>query len=310
VPIPFIHYRDGILVESLKFSDTNVLSITGYIWQTYSAGTHKGLAREVLIPETESFQTQKTFHIRKDDSEFIRWRFKAKLYTGLQFSRYPLVLEKIGIPLRHNSMDENMVLVPDLEAYRIRNPASLPGLKKNLGVSGWTLKRSFFEFRRESFGTNFGFKRPDTTGHYHNLYFNIVISKNFLDSFISNLTPLILVALLLFAILFISKSDLKMARELDTPTGKVLGFCAGLFFVVVFSHIGIRQKISAEEVFYLEYSYFIMYLALLWVSTNSLLLSLAKNLKIIQYKDSLICKLMYWPLLLGLLTVITIITFY
>jgi hypothetical protein len=122
--------------------------------------------------------------------------------------------------------------------------------------------------------------------------------------------PLILVALLLFAILFISKSDLKMAKDLDVPTGKVLGFCGGLFFVVVFSHIGIRQKISAEEVFYLEYFYFITYLALLWVSTNSLLLSMGKNLKIIQYKDSLIPKLMYWPLLLGLLNVITFITFY
>jgi hypothetical protein len=101
-----------------------------------------------------------------------------------------------------------------------------------------------------------------------------------------------------------------MTRELDTPTGKVLGFCAGLFFVVVFSHIGIRQKISAEEVFYLEYFYFIMYLALLWVSVNSLLLSLAKNLKIIQYKDSLITKLVYWPVILGLCAIITLITFY
>jgi hypothetical protein len=305
-----LYIPTGILVESLKFSDTNVLSITGSIWQTYSVETHKGLAREVFIPETESFQAQKIFHIRKGDNEFIRWRFRAKLYTQLQCSRYPLELEKIGIPLRHNSMNENVLLVPDLEAYRIRNPASLPGLKKEIVLPGWTLKRSFFEYRKESFGTNFGFKQPNATGSYHNLYYNFVISKNFLDSFISNLTPLILVALLLFAILFISRSDLKMAKNLDTAAGKVLGFCSGLFFVVVFSHIGIRQKISAEEVFYLEYFYFIMYLALFWVSMNSLLLSLAKNLKIIQYKDGLISKLMYWPLLLGLLTGITCITFY
>jgi hypothetical protein len=305
-----LYIPTGIFVESLKFSDTNVLSLTGIIWQKYSTRTHKDLSRDVVISGTESFQIDKTFHIQQDDAEFIRWHFKARLYTRLAFSKYPLELEKIGIPLRHRSMKENVVLVPDLEAYRIRNPASLPGLKKNPDLPGWTVKRSFFELGEEKSDTDFGYRQPNASGDFHNLSFNIVIGKNFLDSFISNLTPLILVALLLFAILFLSKSDPDMAKKLEAGAGKVLGFCAGLFFVVVFGHIGIRQKIAAEEIFYLEYFYFIMYIALLSVSVSSLLLALAKNLKIIQYKENLIFKLMYWPLLLGSFTVITFITFY
>jgi hypothetical protein len=43
---------------------------------------------------------------------------------------------------------------------------------------------------------------------------------------------------------------------------------------VVLSHIGLRQRIVSEEIFYLEYFYLLMYSNLIWVCFHSILASL------------------------------------
>ena len=81
-----------------------------------------------------------------------------------------------------------------------------------------------------------------------------------------------------------------------------------MFFVIAFSHIDIRRKIAAEEVFYLEYFYLTIYLAILWVSINSVLFAMGARIRLIQYRDNLISKLLFWPGLLGLLFAVTVLT--
>ena len=60
---------------------------------------------------------------------------------------------------------------------------------------------------------------------------------------------------------------------LRTGTGFNLSICATLLFVVVFSHIGARQKIATQEIIYLECFYIVMYFVILWVALNAILMS-------------------------------------
>ena len=304
-----VYLPTGIFIESLNFSEGYYLTATGYIWQKYSAGIHDGLSRGFVIPMAESLEIKETFRDKQGAVELIRWRFQAKWRPRLNYGEYPLEQEKIEIKLQHKSMGEEVVLAPDLDAYSIITPAALPGLDKKMVLPGWKIKRTFFEIRKERLDTDFGSSRVETAGHLHNLYFNIIVRRNFLDSFISNLAPLILVSFLLFCILLLSKSDTNISKKLEAGAGKVLAFCAGLFFVVIFGHIDIRQKIPTDEIFYLEYFYLIMYLSLLWVSVNSILFHLTR-IKIIQYKENFISKVVYWPVLLGLVSTVTVLTFY
>jgi hypothetical protein len=305
-----VYIPTGIFLESITFSDAHHLTIMGYIWQKYFKGIYEGIEPGVIISGAESLNLKEIFSREENGMKLMRWRFEAKIIPHFEYSRYPLEQEKISIRLLHPRLDKHIVLVPDLESYEITSPASLPGLDKELNLPGWFLVKSFFEARKENYMVDFGMKGRESTGNLYNLYFNIIIKKAFLDSFISHLTPLIVVAFLLFSILFISKSDPDVSKKLEAGAGKVLAFCAGLFFVVVFGHIDIRQKVSAEEIFYLEYFYLILYMALLWVSVNSIVFHLAKNLTSIQYKENIIAKWIYWPILLGLLAGVTFVTYY
>jgi hypothetical protein len=299
----------GVFIETLSFSGGSSLTATGFVWQKYPLSVpEEELPRQFTISGAESFKADRLFTDKTGDTELVRWRFLAEWQPHLAYNMYPLELEKVGFRLLHGSNRENVVLIPDLAGYEVMNPTSMPGLDKGLNLSGWTLKKSFFELREEDFKTALG-NESEGSGGRHRLYFNVVIRKNFLDSFISNMAPLILVSFLLFCVLILTKSDADLSKKLEAGAGKVLAFCAGLFFVVVFSHIDIREKIAAGEIFYLEYFYLIMYVNLLFVSLNSILFHL-KKVSFIQYKENMIPKLIYWPTLMGEVAIVTFLTFY
>jgi hypothetical protein len=307
-----IYIPTGILLESMQFVDSGNFVATGYIWQKYYQGIHNGITREIVISRAESFDLNEIFK-RTDEKqrmELIRWAFKVKMKAHLKNKKYPLEKETLSIRLMHKDLRNNVILVPDLEAYTFNNPTSCPGLDEDLYLQGWEILKSYFTLRKEKSRTDFGFKQGGNPRNFYSLYFNIDVQRYFLNPFISYLAPLMVVAFLLYAVLALTTSKAHLAKKLGVAAAGTLGSCAGLFFVVVFGHIGLRGHLDVEEIFYLEYFYLVMYLTLLWVSVNAILFFKYENIKVIHYQENFISKLVYWPVLLGILSSITFITFY
>jgi hypothetical protein len=61
---------------------------------------------------------------------------------------------------------------------------------------------------------------------------------------------------------------------------------------------------------YLEYFYILMYITILVVAVLSPLIILNIKLPILQKQNGLATSLLYWPLIIGLLLGITLMTFY
>jgi hypothetical protein len=77
------------------------------------------------------------------------------------------------------------------------------------------------------------------------------------------------------------------------------------------AHIQLRNTITVQEIMFLEYFYFSVYLAILLVPLHAFLLWMAPSkFWILEYEDSLIVKLLYWPLILGFQFVVTAVSFY
>jgi hypothetical protein len=307
-----IYIPTGILLESMQFVDSGNFVATGYIWQKYYQGMHDGLSQEIVISRAESFDLNEIFS-RTDEKQkmkLIRWAFKVKMQAHLKNKKYPLEQETLSIRLMHKDLRNDVVLVPDLEAYTVTNPTSCPGLDEDLSLQGWKILKSYFTLRKDKYRTNFGFKQAGDPGNFYSLYFNIDVQRYFLNPFISYLAPLMVVAFLLYAVLALTTSKADLAKKLGVAAARTLGSCAGLFFVVVFAHIGLRGHIDVEVIFYLEYFYLVMYFILLWVSVNAILFFKYENIKVIHHKENFISKLAYWPALLGILSAITFITFY
>jgi hypothetical protein len=290
----------GVYIDAIKFSGPSDVFLSGYVWQKYSDNFPEDLKKEFMISKATNISIEKLNSLKQNGVETIQFHFEAEIRQKLTHKTYPLEEELIEFQIIHKELDHNIVLTPDLDAYKVRSASQLPGLDKSVFISGWNLLNSYYELRRNDLNTNFGVTRTVSKDDFPVLYYNIEIQRNFIDAFISNLTPLIIVSVMLFFMLF-------LMDKIDTA--KVFNICIAMFFVIVFSHIDIRGKISAQEIFYLEYFFFITYGLILYVALNAIGWLLQINSWYYRC-NSHIYAVLYWPVLLGLTFVITLFTFY
>jgi hypothetical protein len=82
-----------------------------------------------------------------------------------------------------------------------------------------------------------------------------------------------------------------------------------LFFVVIVAHTSLRESLAAQSLVYLEYYFFVMYVAFLGVSINAIMVASNSGLRVIQIGDNLVARLVFWPLVSFSILVITLILF-
>lgn len=297
---PPVFVPTGVFIEAIKFSGPNDVSLSGYIWQKYDSIFPKDVQKEFMISKASGVSIDKVRSFSENGIETIQYYFEADIQQKLTHKTFPIEEELIEFRLIHKELDHNIVLLPDLDAYKVRNASQLPGLDKSAFLSGWKLLSSYYELRPRDINTNFGVTQNVEKDYMPVLYYNIGIQRNFIDAFISNLTPIIIVSIMLFFLMM-------LADKIDTA--KVFSTCIGMFFVIVFTHIDIRGKISAQEIFYLEYFFFITYGLILYVSLNAIGILKQTNNWFYQYNNGLYT-LLYWPVVLSLTFVVTVVTFY
>lgn len=286
----------------------NITDEFNVITENGKPNIYLGISRGVIFPEAENIEIKEAY----DTGEIIGWYFKTDLRQPFDYSKYPFDRENIWIRFWPEDFHHNIILTPDLNSYLGYNPEDKEnscGLEEELVLEGWDIQNSYFSYEYKNYSTTFGIDNYQ----YKNspeLYFNIGIKRDFMSPFISNIIPLGVVAFLLFAVLTISTKDKKKNALYGFNSSSVLGFCAALFFVLIISHISLRDKLAIDNVIYLEYFYFIFYFAILAVSINSVLLASCIKCTFVQYGDNLIVKLLYWPVISGLILGITLYVFY
>jgi hypothetical protein len=294
----------------MRFVSRADVEIRGFVWQKYDPEIHAGLDRGFMIAGVAHFGVGEPMTERVSGKDVVRWPFEAAQRVRFDYSKFPLMRERINLQLIPRELSKNTVLVPDLKSYDILSPASRPGLDNVVYLPGWSVTRTFFDLRDDNARTDFGIGDALLQDRPPSMFFNIEIRKNFVDTFVSTLVPLIIVGIVVFLVLMIMNNDEDRIFFLRTGTGFNLSICATLLFVVVFSHIGSRQKIATQEIIYLEYFYIVMYFAILWVAVNSILMIRKPELWITRYEDNLWSRILFWPITLGALWLATLGTFY
>ncbi len=297
---PPIYVPTGVFIDYIKFSGPSDVLLSGYIWQKYRKDFPTEIKKTFMISKATNISIKEIDRSTKNGYEVILSYFKADLRQKFTHETYPLEQELIALQIIHKNLDHNIILMPDLDAYSIRNASYLPGLDSTAFILGWTLTNSYYELRQRNLNTNFGIQQSNKLDDFPVLFYNIDIQRNFIDAFISNLTPLIIVSIMLFFILF-------LVDKMDTE--RILSICVAMIFVIVFTHIDIRRKISAQEIFYLEYFFFLSYGSILYVALNTMGVLLKTDIWPF-HAHSQTPRLLFWPVMLGLTFVVTITTFY
>lgn len=297
---PPIFVPTGVYIDAIKFSGPSDVFLSGYIWQKYGKDFPSDISKEFLISKATKMSINKINTSQQNGLEIIQYYFEAEIRQKLTHKTYPIEEELIELRIIHKELDHNIVLIPDLDAYKVRSASQLPGLDKAAFISGWKLMNAYYELRKRDLNTNFGVAQSIDKDDFPVLYYNIGIQRNFIDAFISNLTPLIIVSIMLFFLLM-------LAHKVDTS--KVFSTCIAMFFVIVFSHIDIRSKISAQEIFYLEYFFFVTYSLILYVALNAIGLLMEIDVRFYRDKNNFYLQL-FWPVLQSVIFLITVLTFY
>ena len=85
---------------------------------------------------------------------------------------------------------------------------------------------------------------------------------------------------------------------------------AGFLFILLLAHVNERNRIQTPEIAYIELFYFSMYV-LITLQTVALAMSLTgAGGRLFVYRDHLILKLAFWPVLLSTWLGVTLLRFY
>ncbi|MDJ0658193.1 MAG: cache domain-containing protein [Crocosphaera sp.] len=291
----------GIFIQSLEFQGANDIFVTGYIWQKYQKKVDDKISKGFILPEAIDPNIDKYYYHQEEDLEVIGWYFEAKFRQEFNYSKYPFDSKQVRLRLWHKDFYKNVILTPDFQSYDLINPVSKPGLEENFVLPGWKIQGSFFEYHLNNYNVNFGINNYVGQKKYPELYFTVTLQRDFINIFINNLMVPIVIALLLFLVHLLILKD---SGSLD-----IVIACSGFLFIVILDQINLRSRILAGGILYLEYFYFILYIFIIAVAINSILFSKKHKIRWVQYQESLIPKLLYWPGMLTLLLVFTLLIF-
>lgn len=304
-----LYIPTGVFVQSLEFEDANDVFITGYIWQKYDKNIPQNVSRGFILPEAVDPNVTEIHRHQDQNFEVIVWYFEAKLRENFDYSKYPFDVKDVWIRLWPKDFYKNIILTPDFDAYDLMVPTSLPGLAEDFVLPGWDIKSSFFQYKLNNYNTNFGINSYIGQDNFPELYFTVVLQRNFINVLISNMMIIIVVLLLLFCIQILIIKHKESGENQDFTALEIVSACGAFLFIVIIDQINLRQKIITAGIIYLDYFYFILYIMILLVAINAILF--ASNIKIdwIDYKNNLIPKLLYWPTNLALLLLVTMLVF-
>lgn len=85
--------------------------------------------------------------------------------------------------------------------------------------------------------------------------------------------------------------------------------CAAFFLVAIFSHIAMRRGVAARDIFYLEHYYFVTYAMILFVTMNYVHFT-KTPIRLLRFRDDFIPKVIYWPVSMLAILVLTLVEFY
>ncbi len=298
----------GVFIQSIEFVTANNVMVSGYLWQRLAAGSP--VKPGLILPEAESTDLTEAFRYTEDGQTVVGWRLRATLRQNFSYARFPFDHEAVWLRLWPSDRTRSIVLVPDFSAYDVTNPSALPGLEQTIVISGWKPLSTFFEYRRHSYNTQISLLRNGSGVDRAELYYTVEIRRNFLDPFVSHITPILLVLLLIFAMQMTVTRDAERKDLLGFNAATIITTCAALFFAVLISHIEVRGTLSATQIFYGEYFYLITYAVILFACINAILFTYDKHIPIIQYHNNILPKVLYWPSVMGSMYAVTFAMFF
>lgn len=300
----------GIFIESYELNSFEA-SLIGKLWMKYPKDLYKTSPPAFYFPDVSAIESrglvsEVVAETEYEDHVLVTWQFRATLEQDFSYQQFPFEQNDIRVVVQYPDFSKNILLVPDLDSYDVLNPSAKPGLSADIRVPSSETISSFFTFETIDYKTSFG--NESLAKNHPALTFNMIAKRIWLSPFIANIIPILIVALIMFIVLYISSNREEGRSGLTTMN--VIQSSAGFLFILVLAHVNERNRIETPEIAYLELFYFSMYV---FISLEALALAMllrGTNWRIFTYRDNLVLKLLFWPTLVSIWLVVTLMRFY
>lgn len=304
---PPVFIPTGMVVQSLEFKGPYTIQVAGYVWQRYADGL-EDLDRGLVFPEADTTTMTKVYETHQGTETLIGWNFKTTLREQFDYARYPLDRQQIWVRMWHIDFEKNVYLEPDADGYKSLEPDQKPGLDPGLLLENWEIDRSYFSYRLNKYNANFGIQGYISDIPQPEMYFNIGTKRYILSPLVSRGIAPLVILLQLFVIVMVIGSDSKRLEQFGVRPGAVIFTCAAFFFAILLAQNALRDEVKWYGVVYLETLHVLTYFVILAVAANSVALVAFPDIGLFK-EDNLWVEVLYWPVILGILLVITVLMF-
>ncbi|MGH0036341.1 MAG: PDC sensor domain-containing protein [Myxococcota bacterium] len=300
----------GVFIESYELASFEA-SLIGRLWMKYPKALYEEAPpafyfSDVSAIESRGIVSELVSEVERDDHFLVTWKFRAKVEQDFSYQQFPFEQNDIELRVLYPDLGRHVLLVPDLGSYEILNPSARPGLNADITVPSSETISTFFSFETIDYDTTFGNGIP--VDSHPALVFTMTAKRIWLSPFIANMIPILIVALIMFIVLCVSSNEDHGRSGLTTMN--VIQSSAGFLFILLLAHVNERNRIESPEIAYIELFYFSMYV-LITLQSVALAISLSgSGWRVLTYRDNLVLKLAYWPVLLTAWYAVTLLRFY
>lgn len=302
----------GIFIQSFEFVKSNTVRVSGFIWQKIKKEDLKaGVLPGVMFPEAND-----TIKIKRDYSydygryQLIGWHFQGlSLLQNFNYSSFPFDIQSIWIRLWPRDFKDHVILVPDLDSYTTTKPGQVFGLEKDIVKQGFNIEETYFDMPTMQYDTSFGEPLKKMERDSLELYFNIIVKRHLVNSFLIHLLPIVVIWCILFAITMIIYNHKQFEQGSGISTTQLFTALGGIIFSVILMNNNLRRNYFDQPILFMEYFYLITYIIILLVSYDVYMMTTGRQINP-RLRLTLLRKTLFWPLILGMIIAITLWKFY
>ncbi|MEU6846793.1 hypothetical protein ABZ930_33495 [Streptomyces sp. NPDC046716] len=297
----------GVMIETMQYTSSNNVKLTGYLWQRLPKGTETA---EIDLPN--AVEGGIGDEIYRDPApggrEVVGWKLNTTVREYFDYSHYPLDRQVVWLTLWPKHSAEN-TLVPDFAAYPPWKTHDGYGVYHDLVSGDWSRQFSTFSVGHGTAHTNYGRPGLSVGNQIPQLTYSIGLNRAFLSPLLNRLVPLVVIAMLVFASLFVVTKDSDRRSLSGFSTWAVIGFCGSMMLVVSVQHSSLRSDTGSGGIVYAEYFYFILYLVIGLVALNAVEHTSDKRIRLVDWRGNSAARLLYWPVTCLLLFAVTTFVF-
>ena len=297
----------GVWLQTSQFVDANTVKVTGYLWQRLPASADATTAAVELPDAVDSGALHQVYRQVDGGTQTVGWRLATTLRESFDYAHYPLDRQVVWLSMWPRT--PGSVLVPDFASFPPWHADAQLGLYPELVTGGWRTHFTTFSMGEVSDRTTYGRSDISLNASRPELHFSVGVVRDFLSPLLDRLVPLIVIAALVFASLFVVTTDADRRTLAGFSTWTVIGFCGAMMLVVAVQHSSLRSATGSVGVAYAEYFYFILYLVIALVALNVVEYTSSKRVGLLAWRGNLAARLLYWPVLTTLLLTATVAAF-